>query len=511
MLSAVTPVTAAPELAPGERFGPYFIEGRVGQGGMGAVYRATDSRLDRKVALKVIRPDDGGSTSADAIARFLREARVGASLAHPNIAVVFEAGAVGDVPYIAMEWIAGTSLAAVMRQRDGALSAEARLQILDAVGDALAHAHERGVIHRDVKPSNVMLDERGRARLVDFGVARHLQAPANGTAMFVTEPRALIGTPAYMAPEQLVSPAVDGRADQFAWGVMAYELLTGSHPRTTVPADGHAFPVATPASLVWLNPALPEALGAVVHRTISYAPDSRFGSMGELLRAFRATRSLGLATRAPTLPATAFEPTVPQVRPADATFTALVARGQLAPSLTAGSTARARRPWPLVVGAAVLSLAAAVLGAMLAPKGGAALAGAGASFTPRTASLEPLDELAFAGSPAEVRAATSALEAKLGPCVAGLPRGLMVSLDIFVAPDGGITRTADPMVCKRQFGEHYLCTDREGVRKPKQDHPAVTDDVFACVERAFVSSRLPRVTVASDETTSRQSVHVNVR
>ncbi|HSO37470.1 MAG TPA: serine/threonine-protein kinase, partial [Labilithrix sp.] len=247
---------ASGRLTPGQRFGAYLIDACVGEGGMGAVYRATDTKLGRTVALKVIRADAAGGASAEAIARFLRESRVGAALTHPNIVVVFEASAIGDCPYLAMEWVDGASLAAMM-DRPGALSAAHRLDILETMADALAHAHAQGIIHRDVKPTNVMIDGRGRARLVDFGIAKQTTGLGAGTQMLPTHARALLGTPAYMAPEQMLSPAVDARADQFSWGVMAYELLGGVHPNATVPPDGPPFPVAKPPPLMWQRPDVP--------------------------------------------------------------------------------------------------------------------------------------------------------------------------------------------------------------------------------------------------------------
>lgn len=156
-------------LAAGQRIGAYAVEAQVGQGGMGAVYRARDTSLGRTVALKVIRATAGEEPAADMIARFLREARLGASLSHPNIVVVYEAGAFGDVPYLAMEWVDGRPLEALID--DASFTLPQRIEILDAIADALAYAHAHGVIHRDVKPNNVMVDGRGRARLVEIGRA----------------------------------------------------------------------------------------------------------------------------------------------------------------------------------------------------------------------------------------------------------------------------------------------------------------------------------------------------
>lgn len=563
-------MSPGPRLPPGQRFGAYLVDACVGEGGMGAVYRATDTKLGRRVALKVIRPDAAGATSADAIARFLREARVGAALAHPNIVVVFEAGAIGDTPYLSMEWVDGASLADLMDRGPAALPPSQRLDILEAVVDALSHAHGRGVIHRDVKPTNVMIDERGRARLVDFGIAKRIDPLAVGTQMLPTHARALLGTPAYMAPEQMLSPAVDARADQFSWGVMAYELLGGSHPNETVPPDGPPFPVAKAQPLGWLRPDVPEAVAAVVHRAMTYEPGGRFGSMDELLYAFRSARAMGASANASTPPPYVPAYGSPNVSAYGATANAAqghahgygpppghgarhevstVARqdGTLAPhggghaaygahgshGVHASTPMRAVThappgqhspgargfPWLAVVGVVgALVMVLAGVGITLALTGHAPTALPGGGGSPitspisigaaRSATVDPFDQLKFAGPPAEVTKAKSAIESKLGSCWVGVPSGLMFSLEILVTADGRITKVQEAMVCKRQFGEHYLCTDREDLAKPKQDHPVVPDAVFACIDRTFTGTRLPRVTVDPGEATMKQDVHV---
>jgi hypothetical protein len=189
-----------------------------------------------------------------------------------------------------------------------------------------------------------------------------------------------------------------------------------------------------------------------------------------------------------------------------------------------GAHARAPRgfPWLAVVGVAgALVMVLAGVGITLALTGHAptSLPGGGSPITSplplgnaRAASLEPFDQLKLTGPPAEVAKAKSALEAKLATCFASqVPSGLMFSLEILVAADGRITHTQEAMVCKRQFGEHYLCTDREDLGRPKQDHPVVPDAVFACIDRTFTSSRLPRITVDPGEATAKQDVHLYAR
>jgi hypothetical protein len=483
---------------------------------MGAVYRATDTKLGRTIALKVIRASASDGPSADTIARFLRESRVGASLAHPNIVTVFEAGAIGDCPYLAMEWVDGASLAALM-DRTGALAPPHRLDILEAIADALAHAHAQGVIHRDVKPTNVMIDARGRARLVDFGIAKRTNALAAGTQMLPTHARALLGTPAYMAPEQMLSPAVDARADQFSWGVMAYELLGGTHPNATVPPDGPPFPVAKPTPLPWQRPDVPDALAAVVHRAVSYEPGARFGSMDELMNAWRAARSTGPGgwTPPPYVPSHAPRSDVPTVSHTNVTLPPMTAMTHGPPAVSAPR----RFPWvAMALVVASLVLVTGGVGVALVVTGHAPTSLPAAPIAKpvalgaRSAFLEPLDTLKFSAPPAEVAKAKAALEAKLTSCFdAHVEKGQMFTATIFVAADGRITKATELQVCKEQHPSFYLCTEREKAANPKRGYPTVPETVFACLDRAFVATKLPKVVVDPGEPTAEQDIHAEVR
>jgi len=194
----------------------------LGQGGMGVVYKGRQPFLDREVAIKIIRPDFGDD--ADAQRRFLHEARALARLTHPYIVSVFDCGQAGDLYYFVMEYVAGISLRRMITQHS--VTNRDVLDFLPQIGSALQHAHENGVIHRDVKPENILVDSRNRVRLVDFGIARWLapdRDPDQGR---------VAGTLGYMAPEQLSAPeTVDHRADVFSSGVVCYEMLTGQIPR----------------------------------------------------------------------------------------------------------------------------------------------------------------------------------------------------------------------------------------------------------------------------------------
>jgi serine/threonine protein kinase len=191
---------------------------------MGVVYKGRQPLLDREVAIKVIRPDFGDD--ADAQRRFLHEARALARLTHPYIVTVFDCGQAGDLYYFVMEYVAGNTLRRLITQR--AVTNRDILDFQPQIGEALQHAHENGVVHRDVKPENILVDLRNRVRLVDFGLARWLRPAGRSDP----DDGLVAGTLGYMAPEQFTAPeTVDHRADVFSSGVVCYEMLTGEVPR----------------------------------------------------------------------------------------------------------------------------------------------------------------------------------------------------------------------------------------------------------------------------------------
>jgi serine/threonine protein kinase len=214
-----------PELA-AALAGQFHVERELGRGGMGVVYLARDERLDRFIALKVL-PATHATDSAT-VERFLREARTAARLAHPNVVPVYHAGEVGGTAYFTMAFVEGESLADRVRER-GPLRAVDAVPILRDVAWALAYAHARGVVHRDVKPENILLERSTRRTLVtDFGIAYH--APINENAARLTADGHVLGTVHYMSPEQVTGHELDGRSDLYALGVVAYEVLSGHLP-----------------------------------------------------------------------------------------------------------------------------------------------------------------------------------------------------------------------------------------------------------------------------------------
>jgi serine/threonine-protein kinase len=291
-------------LSPGISVGPYEVVSLRGEGAAGEVWLARDARLDRDVALKVLRP--GAESGADAL---LAEARAASALTHPAVATVYEAGEVEAggqrVAYIAMELVDGPTLGDYARA--GASPGEL-VALVEQVAEGLAAAHARGIVHRDVKPSNILVAE-GRARLVDFGLATRYSgldhdaletlAPGDAAAL---PPAAIVGTAAYMSPEQVRGEAVDGRTDVFALGAVLWELLAGrrAFPGETVGAVLASVLGRDPEPLSSVKPEVPEALASVVARMLEKERDRRVPTMREVVRELAAARlgSLPAATGA---------------------------------------------------------------------------------------------------------------------------------------------------------------------------------------------------------------------
>jgi tRNA A-37 threonylcarbamoyl transferase component Bud32 len=274
---------------PGDRFDRYEIEALIGEGGMGRVFQAFDARLDRTVALKVLRPDALATDGSDAkmgAARLVREARLAAQLEHPNVVAIYDVGEHEGVPYIAMEYVRGKPLDAVLK--DGSVTLERKMRWLLGMARALAAAHRRGLVHRDIKPANVLVRGADDAvKVLDFGIARSTGRAAQGATEVPTLTGQIVGTPQYMAPEQLRGEAVDGRADQFGWGVVAHWLLTGSKPWREGDAAATVMavmtqPVAAFASRV---PGLGPDFESIVLRTLAKSAADRFAETGDLVAA----------------------------------------------------------------------------------------------------------------------------------------------------------------------------------------------------------------------------------
>lgn len=265
-------------LEPGAEVGAYRIIRILGRGGMGVVYLADDTRLHRQVALKALPPhlfrDDRMRS------RLRQEARAAAALSHPGIATVYALEEVGDQPFIAAEYLEGKTLREVLEA--GPLPAERALAIAREIAGALIAAHERGIVHRDLKPENIVVGASGAIKILDFGLAQFdVAAQDLASVTGLTDPGVMAGTPPYMAPEQLLGQATSARTDQFAFGVLLYELLTGRHP-----FGGGSLPTVIARVLTAdLEPAdtIPPNTWPVIVRATQKKPEDRFESMPALL------------------------------------------------------------------------------------------------------------------------------------------------------------------------------------------------------------------------------------
>ena len=254
------------------RIGPYEILGLLGEGGMGVVYRARDPDLARELAIKVLHENLVTSTQLD---RFEREAKLLASLNHPNIATIHAIGETDGRPYLVLELIAGHPLS--VRLEEGALPLEEVLALGKQVAEAIEAAHEAGIVHRDLKPANVMITGRGLVKILDFGIAKAVgSGPLAGEALELTHAGTLVGTVPYMSPEQIRGEAVDERSDLWAFGCLLFESLTGRSPfeRRTAAATFVAIHEDEP-DLGELPPDTPDAVRALVSECLQKDPDRR--------------------------------------------------------------------------------------------------------------------------------------------------------------------------------------------------------------------------------------------
>ncbi|MFT3847918.1 MAG: serine/threonine-protein kinase [Propionivibrio sp.] len=277
--------TGIPAVAQPAMIGRYRIERELGHGAMGAVFLGLDAETGTRAAIKTLAlaqafaPDE----LADVRARFFREAETAGRLRHPDIVAVLEAGEAGDLAYIAMEYLAGGDLRSFSRP-DHLLPWPEVAAIGARIADALAYAHAHNVVHRDVKPANVMYDPaHGQLRVMDFGVARIVDSSHTKTGM-------VLGTPSYMSPEQLLGKRVDGRTDLYSLGVLLYQLACGQLPFVGQSLGQLMSRIAneTCPSVRAVNPKIPEALATVIERAMRKAAAERFQSGEEMAKALRA-------------------------------------------------------------------------------------------------------------------------------------------------------------------------------------------------------------------------------
>ncbi|MEZ4295345.1 MAG: protein kinase [Polyangiaceae bacterium] len=271
------PPSAPSSLRPGDHFDRYILDARIGRGGMADVFRARDTRLGRDIALKLLRGGSGGASRE----RMLVEAQAAATFEHPGSVVIYDVGEHQGRPFIAMELIRGRTLATYLGDASTPLSRRLRWSV--DIARVLAAAHRNGLIHRDVKPSNVMIRDDGEVKVLDFGIVhRRLTDLSSSTgAPALTAAGAIVGTPGYAAPEQLLGDIVDGRADQFSWAVTTYELLAGRRPWTAdTTGDLVTRTLFQPFEpLRTLAPDTPPPVAAAIERALSRERDLRFPTL----------------------------------------------------------------------------------------------------------------------------------------------------------------------------------------------------------------------------------------
>ncbi len=282
-----------------DRLGPYEIVELVGAGAMGDVYRARDSRLGRDVAIKLLPPLF--TANADRLARFDREARTLASLNHPHLLTVHDIGDVDGRPYLVTEYVDGGTLKTWMRSESRTW--RQGVELLVGVADGLAVAHAAGVVHRDVKPDNILVSTHGDATLADFGLARLFEAISDATATpsggkVHTQPGMIVGTIAYMSPEQASGKPVDARSDVFSFGVVLYETLCGRQPFVGT-SELEVLQRVQHQTAEPLGEEIPPALRAVVDKALEKDPSDRYQTMRDLVVDLRRLLRQGSDTRAP--------------------------------------------------------------------------------------------------------------------------------------------------------------------------------------------------------------------
>ena len=281
-------------LTPGFNYGDYQIRSLLGKGAMAEVYLATDRRNGKNVAFKVLPPGFGNAQAR--LQRFAREARAITLTSHPNVVAIYEVGTYNRTPFIAMEYVDGPTLRELLDR--GPLTPADAVRLARQIAAGLDAAHECGIVHRDLKPENVMMTSDGTVKILDFGLSKpltHSGGDADDTDHALTLPGTILGTLEYMSPEQAAGRPVDFRADQFAFGAIFYEMLSGTGAFRAANA-GRVLNAVLEGEPAPLGNEVPEALRRVVARSLRKAPAERFESMGDVALALSKTVDGGRTT-----------------------------------------------------------------------------------------------------------------------------------------------------------------------------------------------------------------------
>lgn len=267
------------------QLGRYEIISELGQGAMGVVYKATDPLIDRIVAIKTINLGLAQDEKEEYEGRFYQEAKAAGRLSHPNIVTIYDVGKSGEVAYIAMEFLQGREIRDVLDDGE-VLPVAQTLDIVSQVAFGLAYAHEHGIVHRDVKPSNIMMIRDGHVKITDFGIARMESASVR------TQTGMVLGSPKYMSPEQVMGKVIDQRSDIFSLGVMLYEMLTGKAPFVGENVNAIMYQTLNgiPPPPSTLNPGVPDMLNFIVAKALAKSLDDRYQNAKDLANDLRACR-----------------------------------------------------------------------------------------------------------------------------------------------------------------------------------------------------------------------------
>jgi serine/threonine-protein kinase len=347
-----------------ERIGKYEVRGVLGRGAMGVVYDGWDPMIERRVAIKTARlPDPDDVEAQEEMGRFRREAQAAGRLSHPNIVGVYDSGEIADAgsggaAFFVMELVEGQTLRDML-QREQRMAVGDVVSIMEEVLAGLNYSHKRGVIHRDIKPANIMVTHSGQAKIADFGIAR-----IESSSM--TQAGTMMGTPAYMSPEQFMGQTVDSRTDIYSAGVLLYQLLTGERPfEGSITAIMHKALNTTPPAPSALSVTVTPAIDAVVARAMARRPEDRFATAAEFATALRAAYEAPEPARPPPPhddDATMIAPSIRDFRPPPPP----------PPAAPAAEPSRPRSKAPLAIAGAAALLALAGAGAWFALSGGPA-------------------------------------------------------------------------------------------------------------------------------------------